>query len=232
MHHKSRFLESVRWTSSTAGTAVSGFRTGWSDFGRDLCIVMIVMWLHQTKTSFFSYWTTMWLDWRFDLRFCLRYGEFSFFFVWVNVLQNATTDGPWKTSKGTTPRNDLDGPGLWLEPDDAVSILRNPRTPCFSLRWKISTRNRHKAGGKRWSDSQPGWNFQGSGNFEVSEASEESEDSWWPERPTPQQVGSSVFFFGGEFFEARFWRPPGCIVFFKTFCHAWQSICKAHWTGP
>ena len=80
MHHKSRFLESVRWTSSTAGTAVSGFRTGWSDFGRDLCIVMIVMWLHQTKTSFFSYWTTMWLDWRFDLRFCLRYGEFSFFF--------------------------------------------------------------------------------------------------------------------------------------------------------
>lgn len=125
MQHKSRFLESVRWTSSTAGIAVSGFRTGWSDFGRDLCIVMIVMWSHQTKTSFFSYWTTIWLDWRFDLRFCLRYGEFSFFFFLGQRSPRHKTD-VLEDSKWTTPRNDPDGPGLWLEPGDAVSILRNP----------------------------------------------------------------------------------------------------------
>ena len=92
MHHKSRFLESVRWTSCTAGIAVSGFRTGWSDFGRFFCALLCGR--HQTKTSFSQLFFTTDVTWlfRFDLRFCLRYGEFSLFF-WLfgsNVLQNAT----------------------------------------------------------------------------------------------------------------------------------------------
>lgn len=52
------------------------------------------------------------------------------------------------------------------------------------------------------------WTF-----FEVSEASEESEDSWWPERPTPQQVRSSVFFLGGNFLELVFGGPQVVLFF-------------------
>lgn len=131
-------------------------------------------------------------------------GNFSFFF-WVNGQRS--------------PKRNLMGQAYgWRQRTPfRVSEIRIRKNRVFSVSVKRSPPDkRHKAGGKRLNLTvNEVENFQGSGHFEVSEASEESEDSWWPERSTPQQVGSSVFFFGGrEFFEARFWRPPGCTVFF------------------
>lgn len=222
MHHKSRFLESVRWTSCTAGIAVSGFRTGWSDFGRFFCALLCGR--HQTKNilqSVIFHNNVTWL-FRFDLRFCLRYGEF-FLFFWVNGQRS--------------PKRNLMGQAYgWRQRTPfRVSEIRIRKNRVFSVSVKRSPPDkRHKAGGKRLNLTvNEVENFQGSGHFEVSEASEESEDSWWPERSTPQQVGSSVFFLGGgNFLKLVFGGPQVVRFFFEAFCHAWQSICKAHWTGP
>ena len=53
-------------------------------------------------------------------------GNFPLFWLFGSTFSK-TQNGRF----GRLQRNDPDGPGLWLEPDDAVSILRNTKTVFF-----------------------------------------------------------------------------------------------------